>query len=67
MTDCNPVPTICPPFIASSAAVGIFYNASVTLATTEACNISIDATSAVARFTLDNPDTPSSLGIKGIF
>ncbi len=49
MATCNPQNGSCPGFTSTSLAYGVWTNATESLATTQECTFTVDATQAVAR------------------
>ena len=60
LTQCNPNSIACPGFNSTTAEYGTYTNQTVTLAQGAGCNITIDATQALARVVFDET---SFLGI----
>ena len=58
---CGTTVTTCPEFVSSSVAYGQYTNTTQALASGEICDITVDATQAVARVIFDNTN---NLGIK---
>ena len=60
--ECVPSNATCPSFTSSDQAYGVWTNSTQSLATTEQCTVSVDATAAIARVVFSDAD---SLGIVG--